>query len=365
MDCPACGATQPEPVGTEYARCGIVFAKVRVDQGQPSPGRVSSTDETQPATSPDRPLAARAALIGRGILYVCVLIWTWRFVSQPMGTAAMSSFLHGVNLVFHEAGHILFLPVGAFLTALGGSLMQLLVPMMCLVALVRQNKDREDANLIFDQSLGLAALSAGATLVLGYGLAGRYMDTLGADAVTVDAGMTYLYWILPGLGLQFALISIGSALGGTGIVTPTIVVQVSTVLLNPILSPIMIAGWLLIAGFTEDPAVIAVGAEYLRIISWNFLATGIIFTNSSMFQAMGNTVPALLARTTRLATFVVPAVWLMTCPAFEIWHLWYLSVVTVALQAGASWWMLMGEFRKRLGDVPAVEPAPHRGLDIS
>ena len=55
-----------------------------------------------------------------------------------------------------------------------------------------RTKDREDANLIFNQSLGLAALSAGATLVLGYGLAGRYMDTLGADAVTVDAGMTYL-----------------------------------------------------------------------------------------------------------------------------------------------------------------------------
>ena len=90
-----------------------------------------------------------------------------------------------------------------------------------------------------------------------------------------------------------------------------------------------------------------------------------IFTNSSMFQAMGNTVPALLARTTRLATFVVPAVWLTTYPTFELWHRWYLSVVTVALQAGASWWMLMGEFRKRLGDVPAVEPAPHRGLDIS
>ena len=34
----------------------------------------------------------------------------------------------------------------------------------------------------------------------------------------------------------------GSALRGTGIVTPTIVVQVSTVLLNAILSPIMIAG---------------------------------------------------------------------------------------------------------------------------
>jgi hypothetical protein len=94
--------------------CGIVFAKVRVDHGQPLSGRVSSTDENKPATSSDRPQAARVALIGLGILYVCLLIWTWRFVSQPMGTAAMSSVLHGVNLVFHEAGHVLFLPVGTF-----------------------------------------------------------------------------------------------------------------------------------------------------------------------------------------------------------------------------------------------------------
>ena len=115
---------------------------------------------------------------------------------------------------------------------------------MALIAQASGRKDREDANLIFNQSLGLAALGAGATLALGYGLAGRYMDTLGADAATVDAGMTYLYWFLPGLGLQFALISMGSALRGTGIVTPTIVVQVSTVLLNAILSPIMIAGWM-------------------------------------------------------------------------------------------------------------------------
>ena len=104
MDCPACDATQTEPVGTECVRCGIVFATVRVDHGQPSAGRVSSADDTEPATSPDRLRAARATLISRGILYVCVLVWTRRFVSQPIGTAAMSSFLHGVNLVFHEAG---------------------------------------------------------------------------------------------------------------------------------------------------------------------------------------------------------------------------------------------------------------------
>ena len=44
---------------------------------------------------------------------------------------------------------------------------------------------------------------------------------------------------------------------------------------------------LMIRGFTDDPDVIAVGAEFLRIISWNFVATGIVFTNSGMFQVDG------------------------------------------------------------------------------
>ena len=117
---------------------------------------------------------------------------------------------------------------------------------------------------------------------------------------------------------------------------------------------------LLVAGFTDDPEVIAVGADYLRVISWNFLAMGIIFTNSSMFQGMGNTVPAFLASATRLVTFALPAVWLTTYSGFELRHLWYLSVVTTALQAGASWWMLDREFDKRLGGIPALVPAASR-----
>jgi putative MATE family efflux protein len=373
---------------------------------------------------------------------------------------------------------------------------------MALIAHASGRKDQVDANLIFNQSLGLAALCAAVTLVGGYALAHRYMGTLGADAATVAAGTTYLHWFLPGLGLQFALISMGSALRGTGIVKPTIVVQILTVLLNAILSPIMIAGWftgrpmgvagaglsttisvavgvvlmlayflrlehfvafdpaqmppratawrrilavglppggefalmfvymgvvywairdfgpvaqagfgvgsrvmqaiflpamalafatapvagqnvgagkhervretfrtavailsaimlgltllcqvrpgLLIAFFTDEPAVIAVGADYLRIISLNFIATGIVFTCSGMFQALGNTVPSLMASASRIVTFALPAVWLSRQPWFELRHLWYVSVCTVALQAGAAWWMLQREMRDKL-----------------
>ena len=379
---------------------------------------------------------------------------------------------------------------------------------MALIAHATGRKDREDANLIFNQSLLLAALFAAATLIGGYGFSGAYMQSLGADAATVQAGTTYLYWFLPGLALQFALISMGSALRGTGIAKPTMLVQMVTVLLNALLAPILIAGWLthkplgiagaglassisiavgvlmmlvyfvrlekfvgfdpaqfrprldawkrilkiglppggefalmfiyigviywvirhfgaeaqagfgvgsrvmqaiflpamavafatapiagqnvgggygdrvretfrtavmvgsaimivltllcqwrpewLVHGFTSDPKVIAVAAQFLHIISWNFVASGIIFTCSGMFQALGNTVPALLSSATRLVTFAVPAVWISTRPGFELRHLWFLSVATVALQAIASVLLLYREFRRKLSATPAV-----------
>ena len=41
--------------------------------------------------------------------------------------------LHSVNLIFHEAGHMIFMFFGDFITALGGTLMQLIVPIMFLI----------------------------------------------------------------------------------------------------------------------------------------------------------------------------------------------------------------------------------------
>ena len=59
--------------------------------------------------------------------------------------------------------------------------------------------------------------------------------------------------------------------------------------------------------FNPDPAVVAFGAEYLRIISWNFVASGLVFVSSSMFQGMGNTLPPLASSSLRLVLFAVPA----------------------------------------------------------
>jgi len=105
---------------------------------------------------------------------------------------------------------------------------------------------------------------------------------------------------------------------------------------------------LLVRGFTSDEAVITVGADFLRIISLNFIASGLIFTCSGMFQALGNTIPALLSSASRLLTFVLPATWLANQPDFALKQLWMLSVATVAVQALLSMWLLRRELARRL-----------------
>jgi hypothetical protein len=77
---------------------------------------------------------ARIALIA-GLAY-----WTWQFARTPLSEDAMEAFLHLPNLVFHEAGHLIFSPLGQFMTVLGGSLMQVLIPVVAAVAFIRQQQ---------------------------------------------------------------------------------------------------------------------------------------------------------------------------------------------------------------------------------
>src|ERR1700744_3787604 len=108
------------------------------------------------------------------------------------------------------AGNVMFV-VFAVTQVLG-------VGTVALISHAAGRKDQADATLVFNQSLVLSATCALVTLVCGYGFGRAYMGTLGSDAAVIDAGVTYLYWFLPSLGMQFAVIVMGSALRGTGIV---------------------------------------------------------------------------------------------------------------------------------------------------
>jgi hypothetical protein len=74
----------------------------------------------------------------RAALLLGLAIWTIQFARTPLSSDAMDSFLHLPDLVFHEAGHIIFSPFGRFMTVLGGSLLQFLVPVIAAIAFVRQ-----------------------------------------------------------------------------------------------------------------------------------------------------------------------------------------------------------------------------------
>ena len=104
----------------------------------------------------------------------------------------------------------------------------------------------------------------------------------------------------------------------------------------------------LIGVFSSDPVVIAFGDEYLRISSWNFIASGLIFVTASMFQAMGNTMPSLVTSGTRVVAVAVPAFLLSRLPGFEMRWIWYMSVAAVALQMCMNLLILQREFRVRL-----------------
>jgi putative MATE family efflux protein len=382
-----------------------------------------------------------------------------------------------------------------------------------LVSHASGRKDRDQALLVFNQSQVLSVLSGLVFLAVATLLEGVYVRGLSADAETARLAARYLSWFIPAMALQFAMVSMASALRGTGNFKPGMVVQTATVLINIVLAPILIFGWFthrplgvagaalatfiavaigvvwflryFVAGapylhfmpadwrprpalwgrmlqiglpagaefammgvylvvvyvvsrpfgaaaqagfgigmriiqagfmpvvalgfavapvagqnfgarlaarvretfrrasilafvvmavfallchiapaamvrvFSPDPQVIANGEDYLRIVSWNFVASGIIFVASSMFQALGNTVPALLSSVLRVVVLAIPTLFLARLPGFELRWVWYLSVATVTLQMVASLLLLRRELRTAMADFPAApEAAP-------
>ena len=104
----------------------------------------------------------------------------------------------------------------------------------------------------------------------------------------------------------------------------------------------------MIRRFSEDPQVIAVGAEYLRIVAFSFIASGIVFVASSMFQALGNTLPPLATSFCRLLAVAIPVVLLSRVPGFRLLWVWLIGAFSIWLHAGANVLMLEREFKRRL-----------------
>jgi putative MATE family efflux protein len=115
----------------------------------------------------------------------------------------------------------------------------------------------------------------------------------------------------------------------------------------------------LVQVFSADAQVIGVGSEYLRLIAWTFVMSGIVFVSSSMFQAMGNTMPALVASLTRIVLVAIPAFLFARMAGFQLHWIWYLSIAAGVAQTAMNLALLRREFGRKLRPLE-VAAAPSR-----
>jgi len=437
-------------------------------------------------------------------------------VSMLMQTLYLLADLYWVGRLGKEA--IAAVGVAGNLMMVVMALTQMLgVGTTAVIAQAAGRKEQPEAERAFNQSLVMSFCIAATFGIIGFVLRDAYCRALTADRVTAGLAISYLNWFIPGLLLQFPLVTLGSALRATGIVKPAVGLQVLSVLLNMVLAPLLIFGigpwprlgvggaalatfisilvadvlmliyfekkydylrvrlaqcrpqmqvwwtmlkvglpagaefalfsinvfvvyaiirqfgaaaqagfgvgarvmqamflpvlalsfavspvvgqnyggrradrvrqsvfaaiglasammlmltatvWMfapaLIRGFSSDPQVVAFGSEYLTIVSLNFLASGIAFSSSSVFQGLGNTVPPLVSTATRLFLFALPAVLLSRTAGFHIRQVWYLSVISQVVAACLILLLLRRELGQKLkfDEVPIAGPVMEVG----
>jgi putative MATE family efflux protein len=172
-------------------------------------------------------------------------VWT---MALPMmvGMFVQSLYLF-VDLYFVAdlgAAAIAGVSAAANLTLLIMALTQMLnVGCVALIARYTGAKQHQQANIVFQQAMLMGAALAMLTLVLGFALSDSYMHLLTADPEVQQQAQQFLYAYLPGLALMFVSTAIAAALRAVGVVKPTMMVQLITVLLNILLAPVLIAGW--------------------------------------------------------------------------------------------------------------------------
>jgi len=156
-------------------------------------------------------------------LYVLIdLYWVAR-----LGTDAVAAVAVSGNLMFIVLAATQMLGVGT----------------TTLVSHAVGRKEHDTARLVFNQSLVLSATLGVGFLVIALALRTTYAQSLSADATTAALAGEYLLWFMPSLALQFPLVAMSAALRGTGHFKPGMIVQSATIVINIILAPLLIFGW--------------------------------------------------------------------------------------------------------------------------
>lgn len=242
-----------------------------------------------------RHLLGMAGFIAVGLIVQTLYFLIDLYFVSRLGSDAIA----GVS----AAGNTFFLVLGLSQVVAIGSL--------ALIAQAVGRKDPADAQLVFNQALGMGLGLGVLTLVLGYSLAGAAMGGLGASPGASAAGRAYLFAFLPSLAITFPTAALGSALRACGVVRPTMLAQTGSVMLNAVLAPVLIAGW-----GTGVPMGVA-GAGLASSISVAIAAVAILV----IFPRVQN-MPSLSARAAR--------------PRLVVWR----RIVVIGLPAAGEFLML-------------------------
>ena len=133
------------------------------------------------------------------------------------------------------AGNLTFL-VLALTQALG-------VGTTALISQALGRKDRDHAEVVFNQAMVLSVAVGIVFFAAAFLTREAYCQRLAADIHTARLGKQYLNWYIPALSLQFVLVAMAAALRGLGDIKIPTLIQISTILVNVVLAPVLIFGW--------------------------------------------------------------------------------------------------------------------------
>ena len=112
-----------------------------------------------------------------------------------------------------------------------------------LIAQSLGRKRRDQAERFFNQALVLSSVVGLAFGLIAFATRHAYSTWLSADAVTAAQSARYLDWFVPALVLQFPLVAMGAALRGMGDLKMPTLIQIVTVVINIVLAPTLMFGW--------------------------------------------------------------------------------------------------------------------------
>lgn len=130
--------------------CGLILAKF---SAAPTAADLRAQTAAEEDGSPARDWLARAGAAlthvpdrvdpisfwTRVAVLLLFALWSTSLIAANIRTGEIfNTFLHKPLLVFHEAGHVLFMLFGEFIAVAGGTLGQLILPVVLMVALLRK-----------------------------------------------------------------------------------------------------------------------------------------------------------------------------------------------------------------------------------